>query len=254
MTARPNLSLPRHAQSPEMACAAGLLLGALAVEGARGRRRCDGRCGERQEPGGRAEGSGSGRVGEAHATPSHARGTHPGLGAAASRPPQTTIRRRAACALGHALAKHLERPAEDLDRAAVVDALDSLSRRPDEGGRSKTAPLGTAIAGRTAAYGRACFAWAMKRGTAPTNPFAELPISSSNTKRERVLSDQEAGAIWRAAGEAPLPFGAIVRLLMLTGQRREEVAGMTGPSYRKTWRPGRYRLCEPKTGFRISYL
>jgi integrase len=67
----------------------------------------------------------------------------------------------------------------------------------------------------------------MKRGSAPTNPFAELPMSSSNTKRERVLSDQEAGAIWRAAGEAPLPFGAIVRLLMLTGQRREEVAGMT---------------------------
>jgi integrase len=49
----------------------------------------------------------------------------------------------------------------------------------------------------------------------------------SIAKRERVLSDEEAGAIWRAAGEAPLPFGAIVRLLMLTGQRREEVAGIT---------------------------
>ena len=51
-------------------------------------------------------------------------------------------------------------------------------------------------------------------------------MSNSNTKRERVLSDEEAVAIWRAAGEAPLPYGAIVRLLMLTGQRREEVAGM----------------------------
>jgi integrase len=67
----------------------------------------------------------------------------------------------------------------------------------------------------------------MKRGTLPNNPFAELPMVSSVIKRERVLSDEEAGAIWRAAGEVPLPFGALVRLLMLTGQRREEVAGMT---------------------------
>ena len=131
-------------------------------------------------------------------------------------------------ALRHALAKYLERPAEDLDRAAVVHALDSLSRRfKDKGGRSKTAPLGTAIAGRTAAYGRACFAWATKRGTVTSNPFAELPMPNSITRRERVLTDEEAAAIWRAAGEAPLPYRAIVRLLMLTGQRREEVAGMT---------------------------
>jgi integrase len=131
-------------------------------------------------------------------------------------------------ALHHGFSNHLDRPAEDLDRAAVVHALDALSRRLKEKGKGKSSiRQGTAIAGRTAAYGRACFAWAMKRGSAPTNPFAELPMSSSNTKRERVLSDQEAGAIWRAAGEAPLPFGAIVRLLMLTGQRREEVAGMT---------------------------
>jgi integrase len=131
-------------------------------------------------------------------------------------------------ALRHGFAKHLDRPAEDLDRAAVVHALDSLSRRHKEKGKGKSSIRhGTAIAGRTAAYGRACFAWAMKRGTVPTNPFAELPMPSSITKRERVLTDEEAAAIWRAAGEAPLPYGAIVRLLMLTGQRREEVAGMT---------------------------
>ena len=67
----------------------------------------------------------------------------------------------------------------------------------------------------------------MKRGTVPSNPFAELPLPSAVNKRDRVLSDEEAAAIWRAAGEAPLPYRAIVRLLMLTGQRREEVAGMT---------------------------
>src|SRR5262249_25221065 len=71
------------------------------------------------------------------------------------------------------------------------------------------------------------FAWAMKRGTVPSNPFAELPLSTVVNKRDRVLSDEEASAVWRAAGEAPLPYGAIVRLLMLTGQRRDEVASLT---------------------------
>jgi integrase len=131
-------------------------------------------------------------------------------------------------ALRHGFAKHLDRPAEDLDRAIVVRALDSLSRRPeDRGGSRPTALRGTGIAGRTAAYGRACFAWAMKRGTVRSNPFADLPLSTVVNKRDRVLSDEEAAAVWRAAGKAPLPYGAIVRLLMLTGQRRDEVAGMT---------------------------
>jgi integrase len=128
-------------------------------------------------------------------------------------------------ALRHGFAKHLDRPAEDLD---VVHALDSLSRRrKDKGGGTKPPHRGIGITGRTAAYGRACFAWAMKRGTVRSNPFAELPWPTAITKRDRVLSDEEAAAIWRAAGEAAPPYGTIVRLLMLTGQRREEVAGMT---------------------------
>src|SRR5262249_62068003 len=81
--------------------------------------------------------------------------------------------------------------------------------------------------GRAAAYGRACFAGAMKRGTVRNNPFAELPFPTAVTKRDRVLSDKEAAAIWRAAGEAARPYGTIVRLLMLTAQRRDEVAGIT---------------------------
>jgi hypothetical protein len=67
--------------------------------------------------------------------------------------------------------------------------------------------------GRTAAYGRACFAWAAKRGTVHSNPFAQLPIPTGTTKRDRVLSDEEAAAIWRTAAEAPFPYGAIISAL-----------------------------------------
>jgi integrase len=66
----------------------------------------------------------------------------------------------------------------------------------------------------------------VKRGVVPANPFANLPIGKSIAKRERVLSDDEIREIWCAAGDAAAPYGTIIRLLILTGQRRGEVAGM----------------------------
>jgi integrase len=66
----------------------------------------------------------------------------------------------------------------------------------------------------------------MKRGTVAANPFASLPAIGERAKRDRVLSDEEIVAIWRAAAEMALPFGVIVRLLILTGQRVSEVSGM----------------------------
>jgi integrase len=115
-------------------------------------------------------------------------------------------------ALNAAFAERLDKPAENLDRKAVVRALDGK---------------GAAMAGRTAAYGHAAFAWAVKRGDVAANPFAELPVAKSVNKRERTLTDNEIAEIWHAAGNAASPYGAIIRLLILTGQRRGEVAGMT---------------------------
>ena len=128
-------------------------------------------------------------------------------------------------ALHYAFADHLDDAAEDLDRVAVVRALDALTRRRKRK-ESGAQPKGAAMTGRTAAYGRAAFAWAVKRGAVQANPFAALPIDKAIAKRERVLSDQELAEIWRAAGDAAAPYSAIVRLLILTGQRRGEVAGM----------------------------
>ena len=43
--------------------------------------------------------------------------------------------------------------------------------------------------------------------------------------RSRILTDDEIATVWKAA-ETAGPFGSIVRLLLLTGQRREKVARM----------------------------
>jgi integrase len=129
-------------------------------------------------------------------------------------------------ALHYAFTVHLDRAAEDLDRTAVVRALDALSRlRKREEGEATEKPKGRAMISRTAAYGRTAFAWALKRGTVSINPFAALPIDKSVGKRERVLSDDELAEIWHAAGNAE-PYGTIIRLLILTGQRRGEVSGI----------------------------
>jgi integrase len=83
------------------------------------------------------------------------------------------------------------------------------------------------LAGRTAAYGHAVFEWAVKRGMVKSNPLADLPITKSIGKRERALSDTEIAETWRAAGDASSPYGTLIHLLILTGQRRGEVAGIT---------------------------
>jgi integrase len=109
----------------------------------------------------------------------------------------------------------LKRPASRISRADAVNALDQIVKA----GKAVTA-------GRTMAYARACFAWGKRRGKVPENPFAELPISAGATERERVLSDAEIAQVWAAANTLGYPFGPFYRLMILTLQRREEVAGM----------------------------
>jgi hypothetical protein len=100
-------------------------------------------------------------------------------------------------------------PLRNLDRAAVVRAPDALARRrAHHRAHGTDKPKSAAMTGRAAAYGRAAFAWAVKRGAVQANPFANLPVAKSIAKRERVLSD-EIGEIWRAAGDAASPYGAI---------------------------------------------
>lgn len=120
----------------------------------------------------------------------------------------------AARAVRKAFAAYLALPAVDLSRPIVVKIRDALTR--------SGSPV---MAEQTMTYGRACYAWALKRGMADNNPFAGLP-KLPTIRRERVLSDDELAALWRAT-EGGGPFNSIVRALVLTGQRRDECAGMT---------------------------
>lgn len=120
-------------------------------------------------------------------------------------------RKDATEAIKRALQDWWNRPAERLQRRDVVAIVDCLT---------------PSVARALAAYGRACFGWAQRRGSVPGNPFTELPVAPSNMQRDRVLTDAEAVKVWKAAMADTTPYGPIVCLLLLTGQRRDEVRGM----------------------------
>jgi integrase len=124
-------------------------------------------------------------------------------------------RTEAVRAIRYAFPDLLKTPAARITKTDAVNTLDKLIRDGKP-----------AMAGRTMAYARAAFHWAEKRGKVPGNPFHGLPISAGGTVRERVLNDRELAGMWAAAGTLGYPFGPFFKLLALTLQRREEVAGM----------------------------
>ena len=71
----------------------------------------------------------------------------------------------------------------------------------------------------------ALFTWAMKEGLCDANPVLGTNDPSAGIpSRDRVLNDREIHAIWNACQDDD--FGRIVKLLMLTGCRREEIGGL----------------------------
>ncbi len=118
-------------------------------------------------------------------------------------------------------------PAADITRADALKVLDQVEKA-----------RGVISARRGLAYGRAAYGWAEKRDLVAGNPFRGIAAPGKETARERVLTAAELQAIWQAACAMEGAAGAYVRVLLLTLQRREEVAGMKWTELaadRSTW-------------------
>jgi integrase len=72
---------------------------------------------------------------------------------------------------------------------------------------------------------RRLYAWALRHDLATGNPADHIETTTAPA-RERVLSLDELARIWRAAETLDPLYGDTVKLLIITGQRRAEVAGM----------------------------
>jgi integrase len=70
----------------------------------------------------------------------------------------------------------------------------------------------------------AFFNWAVREGLLDSNPVSGTARCDERGSRERVLTQAELGELWAALPQGD--FGDIVRLLILTGQRREEIGSL----------------------------
>jgi len=95
------------------------------------------------------------------------------------------------------------------------DVLDLLDRVVDEG-----KPI---AANRTFSAVRKMFNWAVARDIINTSPCAGVRPLTAERSRDRTLTDSELRDVWHAAVKMGGPFGTLVQLLVLTGQRRDEV-------------------------------
>jgi integrase len=102
----------------------------------------------------------------------------------------------------------------DIKKHDILVLLDSIC---DRGAPMK--------AHRVYAQLRRLFQWAEGRDLITTSPLKGLEPPTPCRPRERVLSDDELARVWGAAGADP--YGALVKLLVLTGARRNEVGRLT---------------------------
>lgn len=122
----------------------------------------------------------------------------------------------------------------DVRKGDINDILDGIVDRGS--------PI---TANRTLAVLRKFFNWVRDdRGLITVSPCQGVTAPAEETSRDRVLSDYEIGAAWRAFERAGWPFGPIAQLLLLTGSRRGEIASARWSEIdlgRKTWTIARER-------------
>ncbi|HET8920401.1 MAG TPA: integrase arm-type DNA-binding domain-containing protein, partial [Xanthobacteraceae bacterium] len=94
-----------------------------------------------------------------------------------------------------------------------------------------------AAAGQARAYLSALFVWAVAEGLVENNPVAGTNNpGGAREPRDRVLANDELIQIWNACADDD--GGRIVKLLILTGQRRVEIGGMSWDEFNRdsgTW-------------------
>jgi integrase len=106
-----------------------------------------------------------------------------------------------------------DRPINDITRADVAGVLTIIAK--DKG------PI---VVNRARATLSKFYRWAIGEGICDHNPVAGTNKRPENDPRERSLSDAEAAAVWLAARDTD--YGRIVRLILLTGCRRDEIGGL----------------------------
>jgi integrase len=115
----------------------------------------------------------------------------------------------------HFIPKLRHRDIADIATHELTQLIDKLLPTP-----------GTCIHAFAAA--RLMFRWAALRRLIPRSPLEGVPVPVDTAPRERVLSDAELRRVLAKAIDDGSTFGKIVQLLIITGQRRTQIASLRG--------------------------
>lgn len=110
---------------------------------------------------------------------------------------------------GYYLPQFKLRPLDSITHRQIAAITDDLIDKPGE-------------CRHVIAVGRMFFKFCVRRRYIGASPMDGMQLPK-HTPRDRVLTDAEIKAIWNATGDGKI-FSNIVRLLLLTGQRRGEIA------------------------------
>lgn len=117
--------------------------------------------------------------------------------------------------LGRRMAPFMKRTVASITRREIIDLCDAIVA----GGRPQAAV-------NHLRFLKMLFNWAAGRDLIVNNPCTGVKPPARTVERDRVLSDAELGAVWRASFQLQSPYGEMYRMFLLTGQRRSEVATM----------------------------
>jgi integrase len=109
-----------------------------------------------------------------------------------------------------------ERDVHSITRRDVIDLLESIR----DTGHAVTA-------NRVRTHLVTFFGWCVERDILTASPAQGVKAVAKEQARERVLSDDETRWFWCAYDAEGYPWGSLGKVLLLTGQRLGEVAGMT---------------------------
>ncbi|WP_242361900.1 integrase arm-type DNA-binding domain-containing protein [Anaeromyxobacter sp. SG17] len=105
-----------------------------------------------------------------------------------------------------------DRPVKEIRRRDVVDLLDEVARETPYQANHLRAHLSR------------MFNWLIEREVVETSPLVGVSPRIKPRPRDRVLTDAELVALWKATQKLGGVFGAAVRFLLLTGMRRDEAS------------------------------
>jgi integrase len=107
------------------------------------------------------------------------------------------------------------RSVHEITKRDVVEVVSAIEQRGAPG-----------TANKTLKSIKTFLRWCVGRAVLDRSPAEGVPLPAKEIARDRVLDDTELAQVILAARKIGGPYGCIVELLALTGQRRQEVAGL----------------------------